>query len=79
MNNLKKYLGLVWMVLGVLARYYLFVNQALEMWTTGLSDVKHIDKLVPAIIYTFILTPIIVGGMFIFGKYAWQGEFSDEI
>lgn len=34
--------------------------------------------LIPAIIYCFILAPIITGGMFIFGLYALQGEYNQE-
>jgi hypothetical protein len=36
------------------------------------------DDLVFGIIIMFILTPIITGGLLIFGKYALQGEFSEE-
>lgn len=75
MDIIKKYLGVLWILIGLAAGYYLFVNQALDMWQKGLADTKDVDQLVPAIIYTFILTPIIVGGMFIFGKYCLQGEY----
>ncbi len=78
MNKLKRILGIVWILIGIYAGYYLIVNQALDMWKVGLADSANIDKLVPAIIYTFILTPIIVGGLFIFGKYALQGEYDLE-
>jgi hypothetical protein len=76
MNTIKKYLGIVWIAIGLYAGYYLFVNQALAMWQKGLSDTKFIEELVPAIIYTFVLTPIIVGGMSIFGMYCLKGEYS---
>ena len=36
------------------------------------------SDLIPAIIYTFILLPIIVGGLGVFGWYSLQGEYSDD-
>jgi len=35
------------------------------------------EDLIPAFIYMFILTPIIVGGLVIFGTYALQGEYNE--
>jgi hypothetical protein len=78
MDNLKKILGIVWILMGIAAGYYLIVNQALEMWKLGLYDVAKIEKLVLAIIYTFILTPIIVSGMIYFGIYCLQNEYKKE-
>ncbi len=72
MNAIKKILGLVWITLGVGAGYYLVISQALPLWQTGGND------LVPAIIYTFILAPLITLGMSIFGYYALTGEFNNE-
>jgi len=72
MNAIKKILGLVWIALGVGAGYYLVISQALPLWQTGGND------LVPAIIYTFILAPLITLGMSIFGYYALTGEFNNE-
>jgi len=34
--------------------------------------------MIPAIIYTFVLAPIIVGGLGIFGYYSLTGEYSDK-
>ena len=72
MNTIKKILGLVWIALGIGAGYYLVISQALPLWQTGGND------LVPAIIYTFILAPLITLGMSIFGYYALTGEFNNE-
>ncbi len=69
MNILKKLIGLLAIVIGISAGYYLIINQAVPLWKSGGND------LVPAIIYTFVLAPIITLGMVIFGKYALQGEF----
>jgi len=70
MNKLRRILGFVWIVLGLIGGYYLIVNQAIPKFQSDRSE-----DLIPAIIYAFILTPIIVGGLLIFGKYALQGEY----
>lgn len=70
MNLIKKIVGFFSILIGLGAGYYLIVSQAIPLWKTGGND------LVPAIIYTFILAPIITFGMVIFGKYAIQGEFN---
>jgi D-alanyl-lipoteichoic acid acyltransferase DltB (MBOAT superfamily) len=72
MNTIKRWLGVVWIALGIAAGYYLVVNQAIPKFKSESSE-DHI----PAFIYMFILTPIIVGGLVIFGKYALQGEYDD--
>jgi hypothetical protein len=69
MNTIKKILGFIIILIGLLAGYYLIVNQAFPLWDKGGND------LVPAIIYTFVLAPIVTFGMVIFGKYAIAGEF----
>jgi nitric oxide reductase large subunit len=73
MNKVKRMLGVLWIVLGLAAGYYLIINQAVPKFRS-----ENAEDLIPAIIYTFILTPIIVGGLLIFGKYALQGEY-DEV
>jgi len=70
MNSVRKILGIVWILVGLIAGYYLLVSQAIPKFGTGSTE-----DLVPAIIYTFILAPIISGGMFVFGLYCLQGEY----
>ncbi|MEY4383098.1 MAG: hypothetical protein RI995_640 [Bacteroidota bacterium] len=72
MNTIKKILGILWIALGIGAGYYLVISQALPLWKSGGND------LVPAIIYTFILAPLITLGMSTFGYYAVTGEFNSE-
>jgi hypothetical protein len=69
MNLLKRILGIVWIGLGIGAGIYLIYFQAFPLWAKGGND------LVPAIIYTFVLAPLISIGMSLFGIYAFQGEF----
>jgi nitric oxide reductase large subunit len=73
MATIKRILGVVWIILGLAAGYYLLVSQAIPQFSSGRSE-----DLVPAIIYTFILMPIITGGLCIFGWYALRGEY-DEV
>lgn len=70
MNQVRKYLGFVWMALGLAAGYYLIVSQAIPKFESPNPE----DR-IPAIIYAFILTPIIVGGLMVFGYYAVSGEY----
>ena len=74
MNKIRRVAGIVWIILGLAGGYYLIINQAIPKFQSNKTE-----DLIPAIIYTFILTPIIVGGLLIFGKYALQGEYDDKI
>jgi hypothetical protein len=69
MNFIKRILGIVWIGLGIGAGIYLIYFQAVPLWAKGGND------LVPAIIYTFVLAPLISIGMSLFGYYSLQGEF----
>lgn len=73
MNAIKKILGIVWIDLAQLAGYYLIINQAIPKFESGKPE-----DMIPAIIYTFVLAPIIVGGLGIFGYYSLTGEYSDK-
>lgn len=74
MNKIRRLAGIVWIILGLAGGYYLIINQAIPKFQSNKTE-----DLIPAIIYTFILTPIIVGGLLIFGKYAIQGEYDDTV
>jgi hypothetical protein len=71
MNLIKRILGIVWIGLGIVAGIYLIYFQAVPLWAKGGND------LVPAIIYTFVLAPLISIGMSLFGYYSLQGEFDN--
>lgn len=73
MNKLKRFLGIVWIIIGLAAGYYLLISQAAPKFTSAQAE----DR-IPAIIYAFILTPLIVGSFLIFGFYALKGEY-DEV
>ncbi len=70
MNTVKKLAGLVWIALGIVIAYY---GITIFGWPK-LTSAKQ-DDLVFGIIIVFILLPIIVGGLVIFGKYALDGSY----
>jgi hypothetical protein len=70
MNAIRRVFGLVWILLGLAAGYFLVVLQSFTLFEKG-----GMDNVVPAIIYSFILAPLLTGGMVIFGIYALQNEY----
>lgn len=73
MNALKKYLGIVWLAMAAAAAYFCIV----EFGLPKLVSEKQED-LVFGIIILFVLTPLIVLGLGIFGYYALLDEYRDE-
>lgn len=73
MDQVKKILGVVWLLLALVVAYY-----GLTMF--GIPKVmseKQEDNVFGWIILT-VLMPIIVGGLGIFGWYSLNGEYSDK-
>ncbi len=73
MNTIKRFAGILWLLAGAVAGYYLLVEQAIPKFGTGKPE-----DLIPAGIYTFILCPLIVGSLATFGIYALKGEYDSE-
>lgn len=71
MQHLKRYLGLLWMVLGPVAIALLVWGAAANISATGTGD---INKPLPWVIIIAIFTPIAIG-LSVFGWYAWRGEY----
>jgi hypothetical protein len=71
MSNIKKILGIVWLLLGPIVLYFLITGAIQNINPMGTKD---INKPIPWIIIITIFTPIAVGLM-IFGWYAWRGEY----
>lgn len=71
-NALKRGLGAIWMLLGLAAAYFGILELGLPKIYSGKQD-----DLIFGIIMMVIITPIVSGGLFLFGKYAWQGEYDD--
>lgn len=72
MNNLKKFLGIIWVGLGLAAAYFAIFELGLPKLMSGKQE-----DLVFGIIILFVLTPIITGGLLVFGRYALQNEYED--
>ena len=71
MNAIKKYLGLVWMLLAPLILYILVSGAVLHIDPAGKKDIN--NPIIWIIIIT-IFSPIVLG-MFIFGWYAFKNEY----
>ena len=81
MNQLKKIMGVLWMILAPVVIYFLIMGAVHNIDSAGMKD---INKPIPWIIIIAIFTPIAVGLM-IFGFYSLKGEYdrlpesSDEL
>lgn len=71
-SRIKRGFGIVWMLLGLAAAYFGILELGLPKIYSGKQD-----DLIFGIIMLAIITPIISGGLLLFGKYAWQGEYDD--
>ena len=71
MQQLKRILGILWMVLGPITIFILLWGAFTNINSEGSGD---INKPLPWIIVIAIFTPVAVG-LSIFGWYAWKGEF----
>ncbi|RYG03876.1 MAG: hypothetical protein EOO02_07435 [Chitinophagaceae bacterium] len=74
MKYIKRYLGVLWMIIGPAIIFILVKSAITNISSGGNGD---INKPVPWIIVIAIFTPIAIGLM-VFGWYALTGEF-DEI
>ena len=74
MNAIKRYLGLLWIGIGVLSIIVLVGSAAHYI---DLSGTKEINKPIPWVIIITIFTPIAIG-MMIFGWYAFKGAYDGE-
>ena len=72
-NKLKRMLGFVWILLGLIFSYWGIVVLGIPKIKTGKPD----DLIFGAIVL-FVVTPIIAAGLITFGKYALQGEYDDK-
>ena len=70
MNTARKFLGVIWMALGLLVAYFGLTVLGVPKLASGKQE-----DLVFGIIVCFILLPIVVGGLLVFGWYAVKGEY----
>jgi hypothetical protein len=71
MNYIKRYLGIIWLLLAPAVIYFLVDRAIVHIDPAGVKD---INNPVIWVIIIGIFTPIAVGLM-IFGWYAFRGEF----
>jgi hypothetical protein len=69
MNQLKRWLGIVWILLGPITIYYLIKTAADEITKKPVLDTK-----IQWAVFIIIFIPIAIG-MIIFGYYALKGEY----
>jgi small-conductance mechanosensitive channel len=72
MNTLKKYLGFIWILLAAAVAYY-----SIGIFGSKLTSGKQ-DDLVFGIIIFFILLPLIVTGLALFGYYCITDEYEED-
>ena len=73
MNKIRKYLGVVWLALGLGVSYFGLRNLGIPKLLSGKQE-----DLVFGIIICFILLPVVAGGLLIFGKYCLQDEYREK-
>lgn len=73
MDTLKRTLGYLWILLALAAAYFCIFIFGLPKFSSGKQE-----DLVFGIIMLFILTPLIVMGLGIFGYYAVKGEYNTD-
>jgi len=69
MNQLKRFAGIIWILLGPLAIYYLIKTAAAEIAKKPVIDTK-----IQWIVFVVVFIPIAIG-IIIFGYYALQGDY----
>lgn len=73
MDNLKRILGVIWLALAFAAAYFCIFEFGLPKFQSGKQE-----DLVFGIIILFVLTPLIVLGLGIFGYYSLKGEYDES-
>ena len=71
MNQLKRVMGILWMVIAPAIIYFLVMGAVHNIDSAGTKD---INKPVPWVIIISIFTPIAIG-LIIFGFYSLKGEY----
>ena len=72
MNSIKRIAGILWIIAGPFAVYYLLKTASSEIAKKPLIDTK-----IQWIVFVAVFIPIAVG-MVIFGYYALKGEYDDQ-
>ena len=73
MDAIKKYAGIIWVLLGIVVGYFNIAIMGIPKMQSGKQE-----DLVFGIINLFVLTPIIVGGLLMFGYYCLKDYYADS-
>lgn len=73
MDAIKKILGIVWIAFALAMLWFGLTEMGIPKLNSGKQE-----DLVFGIIIVFVLLPICVGGMAMFGWYALKGEYSQD-
>jgi small-conductance mechanosensitive channel len=71
MDFIKRILGVIWLLMAIASAYFCVFVFGLPKLNSGKQE-----DLVFGIIILFILTPLVVVGLSIFGYYSLKGEYS---
>ncbi len=69
MNTLKRYLGILWVIIGPLAIYYLIATAQSEILKKPVIDTK-----IQWGVFIVVFYPIVIG-FILFGLYALEGNY----
>jgi hypothetical protein len=69
MNRIKRIAGVLWIIAGPLAIYYLIKTATIEIAKHPVMETK-----IQWIIFVCVFLPIAIG-LIIFGYFAWRGEY----
>ncbi|MEO8111680.1 MAG: MFS transporter [Ginsengibacter sp.] len=69
-DKAKRFLGIIWILLGLAALYLGIFQLGIPKISSGNQD-----DLIFGIIAMIIITPVVAGGLLLFGKYSLQGEY----
>ena len=69
MNQLRKWMGLVWMVMAPLCVFYLVKTALHQIAIHPVTDTR-----IQWGVFVIVFIPIAIG-LFIFGWYAWKDEY----
>lgn len=74
MNQIKRFLGLLWMLIGPIIFILLVISAVQNINSSGKGD---ISNPIPWIIILAIFAPIAIG-LTVFGWYSWKGEYDER-
>ena len=72
MKAIKKYMGAVWILLGVLIAWNRVTDSLAKIGSDKLED------RVFGWVVLLVLVPIVVGGLITFGRYALAGDYDED-